>query len=114
MNHNTNSHSHYLDEANSGGNALWDYVQSMNPDTIAKLSKPASADVMQAIERSIISMLGSLPNDNFNVLITTSRENLGKLLASAMVNGYFLRNVEQRMDFENYLQLSDTSSLDDE
>ena len=114
MNHNTNSHSHYLDEANSGGNALWDYVQSMNPDTIAKLSKPASADVMQAIERSIISMLGSLPNDNFNVLITTSKENLGKLLASAMVNGYFLRNVEQRMDFENNLQLSDTSSLDDE
>lgn len=114
MNHNTNSHSQYLDEANPGENALWDYVQSMNPDTIAKLSHPASGDVMQAIERTIVSMLGSLPQDNFNVLITTNRDNLGKLLTSAMVNGYFLRNVEQRMDFEKQLNFSDTSSVDDE
>ncbi len=114
MNHNTDSHSQYVDEANSGENALWSYVQSMNPDTIAKLSQPASGEVMQAIERTIVSMLGNLPQENFNVLISTSRENLGKLLTSAMVNGYFLRNVEQRMDFEKYLQLSDTSSLDDE
>ncbi|MDJ0697978.1 DUF760 domain-containing protein [Mastigocoleus sp. MO_188.B34] len=114
MNHNTNSHSQYLDEAHPSENALWNYVQSMNPDTIAKLSQPASSDVMQAIERTIVSMLGNLPQDNFNVLITTSRENLGKLLTSAMVNGYFLRNVEQRMDFENYLQISDTNSVDDE
>ena len=114
MNHNTNHNSQYLDEANSGENALWNYLRSMNPETITKLSQPASPDVMQAIERTIVSMLGNLPQDNFNVLISTSRENLGKLLTSAMVNGYFLRNVEQRMDFEKYLQLSDTSSVDDE
>ena len=41
-----------------------------------------------------------MPQENFDVSISTSRENLGRLLASAMMSGYFLRNAEQRMSFE--------------
>ena len=59
---------------------------------------------MGVIERNIIGLLGSLPSENFNVNINTNRESLGKLLASAMISGYFLRNAEQRMDFETALQ----------
>jgi hypothetical protein len=50
-----------------------------------------------------MGMLGTLPSEHFGVMINTNRENLGRLLASAMMSGYFLRNAEQRMDFEKSL-----------
>jgi hypothetical protein len=80
------------------------YNQSLSPETIAQLSKPESPEVFQVMEQNIIGMLGNLPPEHFNMMISTSRESLGKLLISAMMSGYFLRNAEQRMDFEKALQ----------
>ncbi len=84
-------------------NILWRYVQSLSPDTIDRLSKPASTEVFQVMERNIVGLLGNLPSDRFGVSISTSRENLGQLLASAMISGYFLRNAEQRLNMERTL-----------
>lgn len=95
----------YLGGEREGGNLLWQYVQSMNPETVAQLSKPSS-EVVQVIERNIVGMLGTLPSEHFGVTITTSREHLGRLLASAMISGYFLHNAEQRMAFETSMQLA--------
>ncbi|MEO0539949.1 MAG: DUF760 domain-containing protein [Cyanobacteria bacterium P01_A01_bin.105] len=81
-------------------NELLQYVQSMEPETIANLSKPDSSDVMQMMEHNIHGLLGGLPSQDFDVSITTNREQLGRLLASAMMNGYFLRGAEQRLNFE--------------
>ncbi|MEC4818022.1 MAG: DUF760 domain-containing protein [Scytonema sp. PMC 1069.18] len=89
------------------------YIQSLNPETVAQLSQPASPEVLQVIERTITTMLGNLPSEEFNVMITTNRENLGKIIASAMINGYFLRNAEQRMEFEKSLNLTEAGSQDD-
>jgi hypothetical protein len=44
-----------------------------------------------------------LPGDQFDVKIQTSRDNLAGLLASAMMTGYFLRQMEQRMELEGAL-----------
>ncbi|MDF5712615.1 MAG: DUF760 domain-containing protein [Rhizonema sp. NSF051] len=96
----------------SNSNMLWQYVQSMTPDTVAQLSQPSSPEVFQAMERTIVSMLGALPSEQFNVMITTNRENLGRLLAAATMNGYFLRNAEQRMVLENSLQVVEAGSED--
>lgn len=93
-------------------NLLWQYVQSMSPDAIAQLSKPASSEVFQVMERNIVGLLGNLPPDHFSVTVTTNRENLGRLLASAMMSGYFLRNAEQRMAFEKSLQGVDSQLFD--
>ncbi len=87
------------------GGVLWHYIQAMQPETVAQLSRPNSPDVLQAMERNILGMLGNLPSEHFDVMITTSRENLGRLLASAMMSGYFLRNAEQRLSLEKSLQL---------
>jgi hypothetical protein len=95
-----------------GANQLWQYVQSMNPETISMLSKPASNEVFQVIERNIVGMLGNLPPEHFGMMVTTSREHLGRLLASAMMSGYFLRNAEQRMNFERSLQFSESHGYD--
>lgn len=92
-----------------GGNLLWQYVQSMSPETVAQLSKPASNEVFKVMEQNIVQMLGNIPSQHFDVTVTTSRENLGRMLVSAMMNGYFLRNVEQRMALENSLLLAESS-----
>lgn len=98
--------------------SLMQYIQSLNPETIAHLSRPASSETIRMMERNIVGMLGVLPSEHFDVSITTNREHLGRLLASAMMSGYFLRNAEQRMSFEQSLQnwsgdLASDSSTDD-
>ncbi len=99
-------------ESNADTNLLWQYVQSMSPETIARLSKPMSSEVFQVMERNIVGLLGNLPSEHFSVSVSTSRENLGRLLASAMISGYFLRNAEQRMVYEKSLQTVDFNSSD--
>lgn len=111
MNDISNQGSEFFEgEANT--NLLWDYVQSMSPETIARLSKPMSSEVFQVMERNIMGMLGNLPSEHFGVTISTNRENLGRLLASAMISGYFLRNAEQRMVFEKSLQVVESHPSD--
>ena len=97
---NNNTNSGFIGGAAVNGNSLMQYVQSMEPETIAQLSRPVSKDVMQAMEHNIIGMLGGLPTEGFDVSVTTSRENLGRLLASAMMGGYFLKSAEQRLAME--------------
>ena len=100
----SNQVSEFFEGESETGNLLWQYVQDLSLDTITQLSKPTSAEVFQVMERNVIGLLGNLPSEHFNVTISTSRENLGRLLASAMISGYFLRNAEQRMSFEKSLQ----------
>ncbi|MDY7015391.1 MAG: DUF760 domain-containing protein, partial [Cyanobacteriota bacterium] len=61
-------------------------------------------EILQVMERNIVGMLGSLPGEQFEISITTNREHLGKLLASAMMGGYFLNNVQHRMALERSFQ----------
>lgn len=105
MNNEINRQNLPRSEGESNGE-LWKYVQSLNPETISQLSQPESSEVFQVMERNIIGLLGSLPSEHFDFEITTNREHLGRLLASAMMSGYFLRNAEQRLDFEKTFQVS--------
>jgi len=106
----SNQISEFFNGESENSNLLWHYVQSLNPETIAQLSKPDSGEVFQVMERNIVGLLGGLPPEHFGVTISTSRENLGRLLASAMISGYFLRNAEQRMNFETAFQAVETSA----
>ncbi|PSN10018.1 hypothetical protein C7293_29605 [filamentous cyanobacterium CCT1] len=90
-------------------NSLMQYVHSMSPETVSQLSSPASTEVQQMMEHNIIGLLGGLPSQHFDVEITTNRESLGRLLASAMMSGYFLRGAEQRMAFEHSLMSAESS-----
>ncbi len=96
-----NPSEHLADQSNSN-NLLWQYVQSMNPETVAQLSKP-DPEVAQIMEQNLRGMLGHLPPEHFAVAITTNRENLGQLLASAMMSGYFLNQAKQRMELDQSL-----------
>lgn len=104
MSNESNQISEFFNGQSETSDLLWQYVQSLSPETVTQLSKPSSAEVFQVMERNIVGLLGNLPSEHFGVTITTNRENLGRLLASAMISGYFLRNAEQRMGFEKSLQ----------
>ncbi len=93
----------FFNEDGSDNNLLWHYVQGLDSETAAQLSKP-SMEAVQVMERNIVGMLGHLPREQFDVAITTNREHLGRLLASAMIGGYFLHNAEQRLGFERHLE----------
>jgi len=102
----------FLPLDNTSGELLWEYVQSLSPETISHLSKPESSEVFQVMERNIIGLLGNLPGEHFGITISTDRDHLGRLLASAMVSGYFLRNAEQRLNLEKSLTTFDSISGD--
>lgn len=114
MNDSSNRVPDFSREEPESANWLWQYVQSMSPETIAQLSRPTSGEVFQVMERNIVGLLGNLPPEHFAVTITTNREHLGRLLASAMISGYFLRNAEQRMAFEKSLQAAEAHSSEAE
>jgi hypothetical protein len=112
VNNTSNRSPEFFDETGENANLLWQYVQSLSPETVSHLSRPTSNEVFQVMERNIVGLLGNLPPEHFGVTITTSREHLGRLLASAMISGYFLKNAEQRMAFEKSLQTTETATFE--
>ncbi len=84
-------------------NPLLNYLQHQSPEVLARVAKSASPEIKQIISQNVQGLVGMLPSENFNVQISTDRDNLAGLLASAMMTGYFLRQMEQRMQLEENL-----------
>jgi hypothetical protein len=82
------------------GNSLIQYLQEQSPDVLQRVARSASGEIQDIIRHNVHGLLGMLPGDQFDVKIQTSRDSLAGLLASAMMTGYFLRQMEQRMELE--------------
>ncbi len=89
-------------------NPLLNYLQRQSPEILARVAKSVSSEIQQIISHNVQGLVGMLPSESFNVKITTDRDNLAGLLASAMMTGYFLRQMEQRMQLE---ELADSVAL---
>jgi len=85
------------------GNSLIQYLQEQSPDVLQRVARSASGDIQDIIRHNVQGLLGMLPGEQFDVKIQTSRDNLAGLLASAMMTGYFLSQMEQRMELEGVL-----------
>lgn len=94
-------------------NPLLQYLQTLGPERTLTLSQP-SPEALQVMEQQVVGTLGNLPSQQFEVNITTSREQLGRLLASAMVSGYFLHKAEQRLALEQHWTQDTTTSTETE
>ncbi|NDG75990.1 MAG: DUF760 domain-containing protein [Synechococcaceae bacterium WB8_1B_136] len=81
-------------------NSLIQYLQDQSPDVLQRVARSASSDIQDIIRHNVQGLLGMLPGEHFDVKITASRDHLAGLLASAMMTGYFLRQMEQRMELE--------------
>jgi hypothetical protein len=93
----------------SQANFLLKYLQNQSPEVLARVAKSVSPEIKQIISHNVQGLVGVLPSESFNVQVTTDRENLAGLLASAMMTGYFLRQMEQRMELE--VGFSDSVSM---
>ena len=82
------------------GNDLIKYLQEQSPDVLQRVARSASPEIQEIIRHNVQGLLGLLPGEQIEVKIQTSRDNLAGLLASAMMTGYFLRQMEQRMELE--------------
>ena len=91
------------DTENTSVNPLLKYLQHQSPEVLARVAKSVSPEIKQIVSQNVQGLVGMLPGEQFNVQITTDRENLAGLLASAMMTGYFLRQMEQRMQLEESL-----------
>jgi hypothetical protein len=94
------------------GNSLIQYLQDQSPDVLQRVARSASGDIQDIIRHNVQGLLGMLPGEQFEVKIQASRDSLAGLLASAMMTGYFLRQMEQRMELETTLLGS--ASFDDQ
>jgi Protein of unknown function (DUF760) len=81
-------------------NKLLHYMQQQPQEQMAQIAQAVSPEIQQLIANNIQGLMGALPANQFHVQVSTNRENLAGLLASAMMTGYFLRNVEQRMELD--------------
>ncbi|GAB4132684.1 MAG: DUF760 domain-containing protein [Cyanobacteria bacterium J069] len=81
-------------------NQLLKYLQHQSPEVLARVARAVSPEIKDIISQNVQGLVGMLPSEAFNMQITTDRDNLAGLLASAMMTGYFLRRMEQRMELE--------------
>ena len=84
-------------------NALIQYLQEQSPEVLQRVAKSASGDIQDIIKHNVQGLLGVLPSDQFEVKVTSSKDQFASLLASAMMTGYFLRQMEQRKELEESL-----------
>jgi hypothetical protein len=103
LNDNSEEYSNQLlnDHFEEQPNPLLNYLQHQSPEVLARVAQSVSPEIKQIISQNVQGLVGMLPAENFNVQITTDRDNLAGLLASAMMTGYFLRQMEQRMHLEH-------------
>ncbi len=90
---------------------LMDYLHGQNPETLERIAQAVSPEVREIISQNVQGLVGMLPSEEFNVQITTDRQNLANLLASAMMTGYFIGQVEKRHTLENLLANTDSIDL---
>ena len=94
------------------GNGLIQYLQDQSPDVLQRVAKSASNDIQDIIRHNVQGLLGMLPGEQFEVKVTANRDNLASLLASAMMTGYFLRQMEQRKELEESLFADEAMAVD--
>ncbi len=81
--------------------ALLNYLHHQPPEVLERVARSVSPRVKQIVSHNVQGLLGALPSEGFGVKIATDRESLAGLLGSAMLTGYFLRQMEQRMELED-------------
>ncbi|MGF1514938.1 MAG: DUF760 domain-containing protein [Elainellaceae cyanobacterium] len=93
----------FFDESDdeNQANQLLQYMQHQSPEVLARVAKTVTADIKEIVSQNVQGLVGVLPNEAFDIQVTTDKENLASLLASAMMTGYFLRRMEQRMELED-------------
>ena len=92
------------DSSSHGRNRLHRFIQSVSVQDMAQMAAEINPDVKQVIGMNVQALLGYLPASEFTTTISAGKEQMQSLLASAMLTGYFLHAMENRMLMEEVFQ----------
>jgi len=98
--------------ANNGGLAtpaqkLFDIATDKPPNMLmAEFFTEAPLMVAQAMQDAIVSLLGTLPNLQFDAEVTTTGDRLAALLLQLQMTGYMLRNAQYVLSLRKLLGIS--------
>ncbi|KAF6143178.1 hypothetical protein GIB67_011861 [Kingdonia uniflora] len=81
-------------------------LKQIEPLDTSVISKGVSSAAKDSMKRTISTMLGILPSDQFSVTIKVSRKPLDRLLASSIITGYTLWNAEYRVSLTRNFEMS--------
>lgn len=81
------------------GNRLYGALRdnTNGPDDVDRLRVLASDNASDAFRRIVMGILGTIPGDTYEVVITSDRGGVSRLMQSSLSTGYALRNAEFRM-----------------
>ena len=81
------------------GSALYEAVRKYTngPDDIERLRALSTDSAVDAFRRIVIGLLGNVPSDTYEVVVSCDRGGIYKLMQSSLSTGYALRNAEFRM-----------------
>lgn len=82
-------------------NKLHEYIQSQSMQDMTRLASEISPQVKQIIAGNVQALLGYLPGQEFQTTVAAEKSSFQNLLASAMVTGYFMHAMENRMKMES-------------
>jgi len=109
-----------LGETNGDRASLLEVLSNMNPhpesvpiNSLVAIEGTGLEDNQEIIRHNVHGLLGMLPSDQFDVKITSSKDNIANLLSSAMMTGYFLRQMEQRKELEQTLKNDENMSIEE-
>ncbi|XP_028796523.1 uncharacterized protein LOC114751982 [Neltuma alba] len=99
------SSSERLRPKSSKKSVLLELIHEIEPLDVSHIQKDVPPTTVDAMKRTISSMLGLLPSDQFQVVIEALWEPLSRLLISSIITGYTLRNAEYRFCLEKNLDM---------
>lgn len=93
-----------LERERRGGNELLSFLSTMEPSNLEALTTNAGEEVIDAMRKVVDAVTVSQGLDQAtNKLVQTSSFELGQLLFYLMVNGFFLREAEVRVELQRKL-----------
>lgn len=94
-----------LQRERKGGNELLSFLATMEPSNLEALTANAGEEVVDAMKRVVDAVTVSQGiNENDDKMVTASSFELGQLLFYLMVNGFFLREAEVRVELQRKLE----------
>ncbi len=92
-------------------NPLHEYIQSQSMQDMARLASEISPQVKQIIAGNVQALLGHLSGQEFQTTVAADKGSFQNLLASAMVTGYFMHAMENRMKMESLFEVTEDSDM---
>lgn len=97
----------YTNEAKA---SLIAFFHEKNKEEIDRLAAEMSIDAKEFFVNSINSLLGQMPTEMADTVITMNRQALYNLLYSSMVTGYLSKAVETKLDLDRVWSVNGESS----